>query len=77
MENKKIILKAWVQWLTRNGGRPSDQRVKDYLEGRAIFTNGAYKNYASVIGSFCNYWIGPGKETELIKAEVLIGMELA
>ena len=61
------FLIPWVEWLNKNGQRPTTQRILEYLETReGLTTKGSYKKIGFVIVAFTNRYLPSGERVELI-----------
>ena len=54
LKNRTMCLTPWVEWLKLNGGRPSNQRIKNYLKSRKDLARSSFKSMGKVIEDFCN-----------------------
>ena len=65
---RKAVLAPWVQWLTKNGGQMTNQRIHAYLAFRSVANCKGYNEYGSVIVDYCNYRLrAESEEPELIE----------
>ena len=64
---KKKILTPWVDWIWRNGNRPTSQKIKQYMTLKRKRVE-SYRGMGTAIVNFTNHWAETWNKVELVKA---------
>ena len=65
-KTKMMYLTPWVKWLKERGGRPTTQRLKNFLTTRKTLMRTSYWQIGRVIRDFCNHWAESWEKVELV-----------
>ena len=64
-----------MEWLVKNGSRPTNELLKKYLDTQTKLTHGAsHRLYGKKIERFCNYYL---EQHEMIKYKQPLGKKKA
>ena len=63
---RKAYLAPWVKWLKEHGGRPTTQRLKNYLATRGDLMRTSYWKIGRAVRDFCNHWAESWERVELV-----------
>ena len=66
LANLTNYLGPWKDWLMKARARPTDQRIKTYLEEVRNYGRASYKKVGEEIVLFVNHFAGQGHKVELI-----------